>query len=114
MQGIFAPCEPVTIGVLMALKDIGKAGGTIQLVGFDSGTQSVDGLKSGDVQGLVVQNPLKMGYQGVMSIVDVIHRKKVPKKIDTGVHVATRDNMNDPEIKELIYPPYDKYLKEEK
>jgi ribose transport system substrate-binding protein len=114
VQGIFAPCEPVTIGVLMALKDVGKAGGVIQLIGFDSGTQSVDGLKSGDVQGLVVQNPLKMGYLGVMKMLDVIHHKRVPRKIDTGVQVATRENMNDPEIKELIYPPYDKYLKEDK
>jgi ribose transport system substrate-binding protein len=114
VQGIFAPCEPVTIGVLMALKDLGKAGGTVQLVGFDSGTQSVDGLKAGDVQGLVVQNPVKMGYLGVMTLVDVIQRKKVPKKIDTGVQVVTRDNMNEPEMKELIYPPIDKYLKDAK
>jgi ribose transport system substrate-binding protein len=114
VQGIFAPCEPVTIGVLMALKDIGKAGGTIQLMGFDSGTQSVDGLKSGDVQGLVVQNPLKMGYLGVMTMVDQINKKKVPKRIDTGVRVATPENMNDPEIHELIYPPFAKYLGESK
>jgi len=112
--GIFAPCEPVTIGVLMALKDLGKAGGVIQLVGFDSGTQSVDGLKRGDVQGLVVQNPLNMGYLGVMTMVDHIAKKKVPKKIDTGVRVATRDNMNDPEINALLYPPFDKYLKDAK
>jgi ribose transport system substrate-binding protein len=114
VHGIFAPCEPVTIGVLMALKDIGKAGGTVQLMGFDSGTQSVDGLKSGDVQGLVVQNPMRMGYQGVMSMVEYIQKKKVPKRIDTGVRVATRENMNDPEIHELIYPPYAKYLGEGK
>ncbi len=114
VQGMFAPCEPVTIGVLMALKDIGKAGGAIQLVGFDSGTQSVDGLKNGDVQGLVVQNPLKMGYLGVMTIIDQIQKKKVPKRIDTGVRVATRENMNDPEIHELIYPPFAKYLGESK
>jgi len=112
LHGMFAPCEPVTIGVLMALKDIGKAGGAVQLVGFDSGTQSVDGLKSGDVQGLVVQNPLKMGYLGVMTMVDHIQKKRVSKRIDTGVRVATRENMNDPEINELIYPPYAKYLGE--
>jgi ribose transport system substrate-binding protein len=111
VQGIFAPCEPVTIGVLMALKDVGKASGTVQLVGFDSGTQSVDGLKRGDVQGLVVQNPLKMGYLGVMKMVEHINQKKVEKKIDTGVEVATRENMDEPAIKELLYPPFDRYLK---
>jgi len=110
VHGIFAPCEPVTIGVLMALKDIGKAGGTVQLMGFDSGTQSVDGLKSGDVQGLVVQNPLKMGYLGVMTMVEHLEKKEVSKRIDTGVTVATKENMNTPEIHELIYPPYAKYL----
>ncbi len=114
VQGIFAPCEPVTIGVLMALKDIGKAGGTVQLVGFDSGTQSVDGLKSGDVQGLVVQNPMKMGYLGVMTMVEQIQKKKVAKRIDTGVRVATRENMNEQDIHELIYPPFAKYLGESK
>jgi ribose transport system substrate-binding protein len=110
LNGIFAPCEPVTIGVLMALKDIGKTG-SIQLVGFDSGSQSVEGLKNGSVQGLVVQNPLKMGYLGVMTMVDHINKKKVPRKIDTGVQVVTRENMNEPEMNELIYPPFDKYLK---
>ena len=109
-QGIFAPCEPVTIGVLMALKDLGKTD-TIKLVGFDAGSQSVEGLKNGTVHGLVVQNPVKMGYLGVMTMVDHINKKRVPRKIDTGVQTVTRENMNEPEINELLYPPLDKYLK---
>src|SRR5687767_1012979 len=113
VDGIFCPCEPVTIGVLMALKDIGKTG-KVQLVGFDSGTQSVEGLKDGSVQGLVVQNPLKMGYLGVMTMVGHINKKTVPKRIDTGVQVVSPENMNQPEMNELIYPPYEKYLKEAK
>jgi ribose transport system substrate-binding protein len=113
VDGIFCPCEPVTIGVLMALKDIGKTG-KVQLVGFDSGTQSVEGLKNGSVQGLVVQNPLKMGYLGVMTMVDHIKGTKVPRRIDTGVQVVSPENMNQPEMNELIYPPYEKYLKEAK
>jgi ribose transport system substrate-binding protein len=110
VDGIFCPCEPVTIGVLNALKDIGKTA-SVKLVGFDSGTQSVEGLKNGSVNGLVVQNPLKMGYLGVMTMVDHIKGKRVPRRIDTGVTVATPENMTTPEITELIYPPYDKYLK---
>ena len=114
VQGVFAPCEPVTVGMLMALRDLGKAGGEVQFVGFDSGTQSVEALKRGDVQGLVVQNPMKMGYLGVMTIVDHLNRKKVPTKVDTGVQVVTRENMDEPEINELLYPPLEKYLKGEK
>jgi ribose transport system substrate-binding protein len=111
VDGMFAPCEPVTVGMLMALRDLGKAGGTVKFVGFDSGTQSVEALKRGDLQGLVVQNPVKMGYLGVMTMVDYINKKKVPKKVDTGVTVVTHENMEEPAMKELLTPPLDKYLK---
>lgn len=111
VNGIFAPCEPVTVGLTLALRDINKAGGIVKLVGFDSGTQSVEALKKGDVQGLVVQNPVKMGYLGVKTIVDHLMKKKVSRKIDTGVQVITKENMDQPDMKELLSPPLDKYLK---
>src|SRR6185436_20052970 len=63
---IFCPCEPPTIAMAKALRDAGLAAGKVKMVGFDAGTQSVADLKNGDVQGLVVQNPLLMGYLGVM------------------------------------------------
>jgi len=111
VDGMFAPCEPVTIGVTMALRNIGRANGQVKLVGFDAGTQSVEALKRGDVQGLVLQNPVKMGYLSVMTMVDHLRGKKVEKRIDTGVTVATPENMETPAIKELLYPPLDQYLK---
>jgi ribose transport system substrate-binding protein len=112
VDGMFAPCEPITVGVTMALRDIGKAGGGVKLVGFDAGSQSVEALKRGDVQGLVVQNPMRMGYEGVMTVVNSIEKKKVTRKVDTGVQVVTRENMEKPDINALLYPPLDKYLKE--
>jgi len=111
VEGMFAPCEPVTIGLTMALRNIGKAGGQVKLVGFDSGTQSVEALKRGDLQGLVVQHPVKMGYLGVMTLMDHLRGKQVLKQIDTGVRLVTPQNMDSPESKELIYPPLDQYLK---
>lgn len=111
VNGIFAPCEPVTIGVMMALRDMGKAGGIVKLVGFDAGAQSVEGLAKGDVHGLVVQNPVKMGYLGVKAVVDAAQKKKLEKKTDTGVQVITKDNMEQPEMDALLHPPLDKYLK---
>jgi ribose transport system substrate-binding protein len=95
-----------------ALRDIGKAGGKVKMVGFDSGSQSVADLKNGDVQGLVVQNPVLMGYLGVLTLVKHLQGEKVEKRIDTGVVVATPENMEQPEIKELLHPPIDQYLKE--
>ena len=111
VNGIFAPCEPVTVGMMLALRDAGKAGGAVKFVGFDAGTQSVEGLKKGDIQGLVVQNPMQMGYLGVKAIVDHLQGKKVEKVVDTGVTLVTAGNMNEGKIQELLHPPLDKYLK---
>ena len=100
------------IAMAKALRDIGKAGGRVKMVGFDSGSQSVTDLKNGDVQGLVVQNPVLMGYLGEMTLVRHLQGEKVDNRIDTGVVLATPENMEQPEIKELLYPPIDKYIKE--
>jgi ribose transport system substrate-binding protein len=95
-----------------ALRDIGQAGGKVKMLGFDSGTQSVLDLKNGDVQGLVVQDPVKMGYLGVMTVVQHLNGGKVEKRIDTGVTLVTKENMAQPEVAELLAPPIKKYLKE--
>ena len=112
VDGIFCPCEPPTIAMTKALRDIGKAAGKVKMVGFDSGSQSVADLKNGDAQGLVVQNPVLMGYLGVMTLVKHLRGEKVEKRIDTGVVLATPENMDQPEIRELLHPPIDQYLKE--
>jgi ribose transport system substrate-binding protein len=108
--GVFCPNEPTAVAMAKALRDIGKGGGKVKMVGFDAGTQSVNDLKRGDVQGLVVQNPVRMGYLGVMTLVKHLQAEKVESRIDTGVHLVTQENMEQPEIKELLYPPLDKYL----
>ncbi len=112
VEGIFCPNETATIAMTKALRDIGRAGGKVKLVGFDSGTQSVLDLKNGDVQALVVQDPLKMGYLVVMTVVEHIEGKTVAKRIDTGVSMVTKDNMDQPDMAALLAPPIAKYLKE--
>jgi len=111
VDGIFVPCEPPTIAMTKALRDIGRAGGKVKVIGFDAGAQEVADLKNGDVQALVVQNPMKMGYLGVETMVKHLRGEKVERRIDTGVVLITRENMDTPEMKELLYPPLDQYLK---
>src|SRR6267154_1534441 len=110
-NGVFCPCEPPTIAMTKALRDLGLAGGKVKMIGFDAGSQSVQDMKNGDVQGLVVQNPLLMGYLGVVTAVKHLKGEKVEKRIDTGVVLVTPENMERTEIKDLLYPPLDKYLK---
>src|SRR6266704_570677 len=54
VDGVFCPCEPPSIAMAKALRDIGRGGGKVKMVGFDAGSQSVADLKNGDVQGLEI------------------------------------------------------------
>jgi ribose transport system substrate-binding protein len=110
VNGIFAVTEPSTIAMTKALRDLGKAGGKVKMIGFDSGTQSVIDLKNGDVQALAVQNPLLMGYLAVKTMVQYLRGQKVENRIDTGVVLVTPENMNQPAMKDLLRPPIAKYL----
>ncbi len=111
VDGIFCVNETLTVGMTMALRNIGRAHGQVKLVGFDVGTAAVEALKKGDVLGLVVQNPLKMGYTCITTMVDHLQGRKVPEKIDTGVFLVTPDNIETPEMQALIHPPLNEYLK---
>lgn len=110
MDGIFAPNESTAGGALLALREQGLAG-KVRFVGFDANEQLVAGLKQGDIQGLVVQDPVKMGYLGVMTAVALLRHEKVERLIDTGVGLVTLENMDDPRISALIHPPLAEYLK---
>lgn len=110
-NGIFCPNESTTVGMSKALRDLGKAAGKIKLVGFDAGTQSVQDLKKGDVQALVVQNPVRMGYLGVMTLMKHVRGETVERRVDTGVTLVTPENLEQPDIQELLNPPLDKFLK---
>jgi ribose transport system substrate-binding protein len=110
VNGVFCVAEPATVAMAKALRDIGKAGGKVKMVGFDAGSKSVIDLKNGDVQALAVQNPLLMGYLAVNTMMKHLQGQKVQKRIDTGVVLITPETMDQPENKELLHPPIDKYL----
>ena len=111
INGIFTPNESTTFGMLRALEDSGLAG-AVDFVGFDSSDRLVQALRKGDIKGLVLQDPINMGYQGVKTIVAHLRGQKVDKRIDTGSVVATPENMDDPKIKNLLEPNFKKWLNE--
>ncbi len=111
IDGIFCPNESTAFAMLRALQDSGLAG-KVKYVGFDSSDRLVQGLEKGEIQGLVLQDPINMGYLGVKTVVEHLTGQKVPKHIDTGSEVATLENMNDPKIRNLLEPDFKKWLKE--
>lgn len=109
LDGIFCPNESTTFGMLRALQDAGRAG-KVRFVGFDSSVKLVEALGAGELDGLVVQNPFTMGELGVRAAVAKLDGEPVEPRIDTGVLVATPDNMDDPAVRELLAPDLGKWL----
>jgi ribose transport system substrate-binding protein len=100
VDGIYCPNESSTFGMLRALQEGGFAG-KVELVGFDSSDKLIAALKSGEIDALVLQNPMRMGELAVTAAVDHLRGKKVETRIDTGAQLVTKANMEEAEIKPL-------------
>jgi ribose transport system substrate-binding protein len=105
VDGIFCPNESTTFGTLRALQEAGLAG-KVKFVGFDSSPKLVRALREGHLHGLVHQDPMKMGYVGVVQIVRHLRGQPVEARVDTGVYLITRENMDEPQIKALLEPDF--------
>ncbi|MCM3879964.1 MAG: substrate-binding domain-containing protein [Vicinamibacterales bacterium] len=110
VDGIFAPNESVTHAMMRVLEDNAWAG-KVKFIGFDASDTLVKGLSDGHIDGLVVQDPVKMGYLGVKTMVAHLKGEPVEKRIDTGVQLVTRGTMNDPAVKDLLHPDLSRWLK---
>ncbi len=100
-DGVFCPNESATYGMLVTLRKYNLAG-QVKLVGFDSSAELIRALKKDEIQGLVVQDPFRIGYDGVRTALEVIQGKHVPPRIDTGVELVTAENLHDPAIRQLV------------
>jgi ribose transport system substrate-binding protein len=103
-DGIFCSYEQSTMGMLLALRNLNLAG-KVKFIGFDTPAPALEALKKGEISALVAQDPARMGYFCVKTIVDYIRGKKVHSKVDVNVRVITRDNINDPEIQKVLALP---------
>lgn len=109
VDGIFCPNESSTFGTLRALQESGLAG-SVKFVGFDSSPKLVQALRNNHIHGLILQDPKKIGYLGVKQIVLYLKGQEINKRIDTGVYIATKQNMDNSEIKSLLLPDFSSYL----
>jgi len=100
-DGIFCPNESTTQGMLLALRQTGLVKKK-QFVGFDTSPALLAALNKGEIQALVAQNPVKMGYIGVTTAVKVLRGEKVPAAVDTGCVLVTRTNQNEPAVKAVL------------
>ena len=109
INGIFTPNESTTFGMLLALQKADLAG-KVRFIGFDSSEKLVAGVNAGQIDALVLQDPLKMGYLAVKTLAAHLHKQPIESRIDTGATLVDRENLKSPEIAELVKPNLAKWL----
>jgi ribose transport system substrate-binding protein len=102
LKGFFGANEGSIIGVLNAVKELGMEG-KIVVIGYDSGQQQLDAIRSGVEAGAITQNPVGIGYKCVEAAVKAIKGETLPKTIDTGFYWFDKTNIDDPTIVPLLY-----------
>jgi len=103
VEAIFTANESSTFGCLRALQDHGLAGKVVH-IGFDSSKKLVEALAKGEIRGLVLQDPFRMGYDSLRAAVAHLRGEPYEKTINTGVFLATPENMKEPRIAALLAP----------
>jgi len=104
VEGIFGVCQPNANGILGALNESGLAGKVV-FVGFDPNERMVEALRERRMEGIVLQDPVSMGYLSVKTMAAHLRGETVERQVSTGEYIATPDNMESDEIIRLLNPP---------
>ena len=102
LKGFFGANEGSIIGVLNAVKELGMKGKLV-VIGYDSGQQQIEAIRSGLEAGAITQDPIGIGYKAVEAAVKAVKGETLPKFIDTGFHWYDNTNIDDPVIAALLY-----------
>lgn len=104
LKGIFGANEGSVIGVIHGTKEM-KLAGKIVIIGYDSGKEQKEAIRSGVEAGAITQNPGGIGYETVKAAVEAINgkAKQIPKTIDTGFYWYDKSNIDDPKIASQLY-----------
>lgn len=103
LKGMFCSSEPSAVGATLAVK-ARQLSGKLKLVTFDSSADLVEELKGGTIDAMVVQDPFRMGYDAVKTVVDKIEDKPVAKRVDLSARLVRRDDLAKPDVVRLLTP----------
>jgi len=103
LDGLFASSEPSSVGASLAIKARGL-GGKLKFVAFDSSQGMIEDLKAGIISAMVVQDPFKMGFEAVRSLVDKLNGKTPPKRMDLPAQVIEKQDLDKDDVKKLLDP----------
>ena len=102
LKGFFGANEGSIIGVMNAVQEFGMKGELV-VIGYDSGQQQMEAIRSGLLAGAITQDPIGIGYKAVEAAVKAVKGETLPLFIDTGFHWYDSTNIDDPVIAALLY-----------
>ncbi|HBY09495.1 MAG TPA: BMP family ABC transporter substrate-binding protein [Chloroflexi bacterium] len=102
LKGFFGANEGSIIGVLNAVAELGMEG-KITVIGYDSGQQQMDAVRSGAEAGAITQNPIGIGYKCVEAAYKAYKGESLPKTIDTGFMWYDASNIDNADIQAVLY-----------
>jgi ribose transport system substrate-binding protein len=108
LAGIYADNESSSAGAVQALKS--RATKDVKLVAMDASEQLVADLRAGYIDSLVVQNPFRMGYESTRAIGLHLRGQTPPARLDSGAALIKREDVDRPDVRELLFPDLRPYL----
>ena len=101
IDGLFASAEPSSTGAASAI-NARQLADKVTLVAFDSSDSMVQDLRLGVIDAMVVQDPHRMGYEAVKTLVDKLAGKTPPKRLDLNAITVEQKDLNEPQVKRLL------------
>ena len=101
LRGVFVSDPIVAQAVSQAVVEK-KGNDKINIVGVGSDDKLVKLLQDDVIAGLVLEDPFRMGYDGVKTALAASKGEKVPASVDTGATLVTKANLTSVRSQELL------------
>jgi ribose transport system substrate-binding protein len=105
LDGLFASAEANSLGAMQAIKARGMSG-KIKLVTFDFSDEHVAALEDGTIDVMLVQDPYRIGYEAVHSLVMKLNGQTPPQQMDLKARVIVKQDLDKPDVRALLFPKW--------
>ncbi len=102
LAGLFCVNLTMSQGASQAIAEIKPP--KLSMVAFDSDQKLAGEVRDGLVAAMIVQDPYRMGYDGVKTALAASRGQPVPKNVDTGVNTIDKTNIDTPHSQALLNP----------
>jgi ribose transport system substrate-binding protein len=103
LRGVFVS-DPTTAEVVAQAVSEKTTGDQINIVAFGSDENLVKLLQGDGIAGIVVEDPFRMGYEGVKTALAAAKGEHVSTNVDAGVVVVTKATLSSTRSQELLNP----------